>query len=231
MFDADTVALIAAAPPLDGLDLTTLPQRLTNAYASIVSARIRLRNVAGDRVALPADTVAIVTEMQRVAFTHEGLVSALPERDDRASAAFVGGAAHHICLLAERMRRTLRPTRLHVNGISPEVSATLLFLIAEASADAAEAAKSIRFEAEDQVETRLLSAIRHLAQGTLRELLDETIPAADELLVGDSPHQAVRALYYLTAWRSGTRCSPYGISLRRRPTRGNKRSVRPIRKG
>jgi hypothetical protein len=41
MFDADTVALIAAAPHLDGLDLTTLPQRLTNAYASIVAARIR----------------------------------------------------------------------------------------------------------------------------------------------------------------------------------------------
>lgn len=74
----------------------------------------------------------------------------------------------------------------------------MLFLIAEASADAAEAAKSIRFEAEDHVETRLLSAIRHLAQGTLRELLDETIPAVDELLAGDSPHQAVRALYYLT---------------------------------
>ena len=46
MFDADTVALIARAPVLEGLDLAALPQRLTDAYASIVAARIRIRRTA-----------------------------------------------------------------------------------------------------------------------------------------------------------------------------------------
>ena len=46
MFDPDTVALMAQAPPLEGLDLTRLPQDLTEVYAEIVTARIRLRELA-----------------------------------------------------------------------------------------------------------------------------------------------------------------------------------------
>jgi hypothetical protein len=45
MFDSNTVALIKSAPPLPGLDLNALPQQITEAYAAIVSARIRLRTV------------------------------------------------------------------------------------------------------------------------------------------------------------------------------------------
>jgi superfamily II DNA/RNA helicase len=198
MFDADTVALIAGASPLDGLDLAALPLRLTNAYASIVAARVRVRDIAGDAAWLPAETVRIVAEMRRLAFTHEAFVSALPERPDRAAAAFVSGAAHHICLLAERVKDTHRPTHLGVQGISPEVSAVLLFLIAEASADAAEMAKSISIAGNDQVEARLLSALQHLAHGRLRDLLNDSLPESGEVLDGERPRQAVRALYYLT---------------------------------
>ena len=43
MFDPITSALIAASPPLEGLDLDALPKRLTEAFADIVAARIRLR--------------------------------------------------------------------------------------------------------------------------------------------------------------------------------------------
>ena len=43
MFDPITAALIAASPPLEGLDLDALPKRLTEAFADIVAARIRLR--------------------------------------------------------------------------------------------------------------------------------------------------------------------------------------------
>ena len=36
MFDPITSALIAASPPLEGLDLEALPKRLTEAFADIV---------------------------------------------------------------------------------------------------------------------------------------------------------------------------------------------------
>lgn len=197
MFDADTVALISGAPALDGVNLAELPQRLTNAYASIVSARIRMREPGRDR-ALPEDIIKIVSEMKRLAFTHEAFVSVLAERENRAAAAFVAGTAHHVSLLAEKIRaETPRPSNLGLQSISPEVSATLLFLIAEASADAAEMAKSIVVQTDDVVEAALLTAIGHLANGRLRRVLDVNIPSSEQFLATDRSGQAVRALYYL----------------------------------
>ena len=144
MFDADTVALITRAPALQDLDLAALPQRLTNAYASIVAARIRIRRTPTTRPTLPDVTAQTVGAMQRLAFALEGYLSAVPEREDRAAAGFVAGTAHHVALLAEKITATQpRPTALGLAGISPEVSATLLFLIAEATADAAEMSKAI----------------------------------------------------------------------------------------
>src|ERR1700693_84140 len=98
MFDSQTVALIASAPALDGLDLAALPKELTSAYAAIVAARIRLRSVvpsADDRPRLPEDMLILVARMRRLAFTHEALVSVSPTREDRAAAGFVAAAAHH----------------------------------------------------------------------------------------------------------------------------------------
>lgn len=197
MFDAETVALISRAPPLDGIDLADLPQRLTNAYVNIVSARIRLRDPAASE-ALPEDISKIIREMKRLAFSHEAFVSVLPERDNRAAAAFVAGGAHHVSLLAEKIRdETPRASNLSFQSISPEVSASLLFLIAEASADAAEMAKSIVVQTDDLVEATLLSAINHLANGRLRQILDIPVPDSEQFLVTDRCSQAVRALYYM----------------------------------
>lgn len=197
MFDANTVALIAGAPDIAGQNLTELPQRLTEAYASIVTARIRIRD-AGPGSALPPETLALVEKMHRLAFTYEAFVSSLPERADRASAAFVAGAAHHVCLLAEMVGISgPRHSRLGIQGISPEISATLLFLVAEASADAAEMAKIINGQEEGIVESALLTAIRHLANGRLEQLLDEPLPVTIHFLDAEPTVQAVRTLYYL----------------------------------
>ena len=46
MFDPITADLIRSAPPLEGLDLKGLPRELTDAFATVVSARIRLRTGA-----------------------------------------------------------------------------------------------------------------------------------------------------------------------------------------
>lgn len=198
MFDADTIRLIGMAPALQGVDLGALPQELTNAYAAIVAARIRLQETVTEKDRLPADIVAVVSKMKRLAFTHEALVSASGDRENRSAAAFVAGAAHHITLMAQKVRDpTPRPSRLGYQSISPEISGALLFLIAEASADAAEMAKSIIVQSADPVELALLKSIDYLARGRLQKILELPIPEADEILVADPGVQAVRALYFL----------------------------------
>lgn len=197
MFDADTSALISGAPELEGLDLPSLPEQLTDAYTSIVTARVRLRELAAG-AALPADIEALATQMRRIAFTNEAFVSALPNRENRASAAFVAGAAHHVSLMAARLERTEQSqTRLTLDSIAPEVSATLLFMIAEATADSAEMAKAIVIPRDNIIEGRLLNAIVNLSKGDLINVSDLDLPSVDLLRVTDTGDRGVAGLLYL----------------------------------
>lgn len=188
---------MSRAPTLSGLNIAELPQRLTNAYATIVAARIRFRETEGASE-IPEVLAETVREMKRLAFTHEAFVSIIPERENRASAAFVAGAAHHVSLLAEKIQnREPRPSYLGFQAVSPEVSATLLFLIAESSADSAELAKSIVVPTNFTVESALLTAIKHLASGQLRQLINVQCPTAEQFLATDLSNQAVQTLYHL----------------------------------
>ena len=99
MYDPDTVALISSAPKLEGLDLGDLPRRLTEAYATIVANRVRLRQVSAAS-SFPHEVQEIVQQVRRIALTNEALVSAAPKREDRKAAAFVAASAHNLWLLA-----------------------------------------------------------------------------------------------------------------------------------
>ncbi len=100
MFDPLTVDLIARAPPLEALDLDELPRRFTNAYAEIVAARVRMRGLVEASSRTKA-LVALIDEMRRLAAAQEAFVASDPTRQTRAAAAFVAGAAHQLCLMAE----------------------------------------------------------------------------------------------------------------------------------
>jgi hypothetical protein len=175
MFDPTTAALIRAAPPLAGLDLDNLPKRLTEAFADIVSARIRLRGApAADDKAL----LAIVAELRRIAAAHEAYAALLPNRENRASAAFVAASAHQAVSLAHR--GTESTSQVEIAAVSSDICATLLFLLAEAHADAAEAAKRIVPAADAKpIERALLLAIRNLAQGRLGAIVNDDEPEVD----------------------------------------------------
>ena len=100
MFDPVTVGLIARAPPLASLDLEELPKQFTNAYAEIVAARVRLRGLVENDSR--TDVLAgLIDEMRRLAAAQEAFVVTDPARATRGAAAFVAGAAHQLCLLAE----------------------------------------------------------------------------------------------------------------------------------
>ena len=197
MFDAETVALIAQAPPLEGLDLARLPQDLTEVYAEIVAARIRLRIHASDGV-LPDTILNSIKTMRRLASAQEAFVSTLPDREERSAAAFVAASAHHVCMLADTALRAVnRASYLDIDSISPEVSAALLFLVAEASADAAETAKRIRTTDTGPIEARLLNAISDLAMGRLGAIVAGGLPSTIDLAQTEPGLAATRALYFM----------------------------------
>jgi hypothetical protein len=192
MFDPDTVALMAQAPPLEGLDLERLPQDLTEVYAEIVTARIRLRESTSDQV-LPDAVRNSIRTMRRLASAQEAFVATLSDRE----AAFVAASAHHVCMLAEAAAGNSHASYLGIDSISPEVSAALLFLIAEASADAAETAKRIRTTDSGPIEARLLRAISDLAIGRLSAIVTGGLPSTADLAQAEPGLAATRALYYM----------------------------------
>jgi superfamily II DNA/RNA helicase len=190
MYDPITSALISSSPALSGLDLGELPKRLTEAYAEIVASRISLRSPDGGT---PERLAATLSMLRRLAIAHEAYVALLPGRDNRRAAAFVAGSAHQAILLS-RLRGDIGFSRLEGYGIAAEVSASLLFLIADAHSDAAESAKKISVDPDLQggVAGQLLVAIRLLCEGRL-----DTIRRLDEPTVSseEPADRAVEVLY------------------------------------
>ncbi|MCD9507391.1 DEAD/DEAH box helicase [Photobacterium phosphoreum] len=171
MFDIDTEELIINAPDLSGLESKALPKLLTKAYAQISAARIRVGNIdefGGDTEELEG----IISEIKRLAFTNEAYVSTLRNKKDRVSAAFVAGTAHQLCYLSKlNSNLESKVTNIKSRYISSEVSAALLFLIAESPADAAEASKAIKIDTSDIVENNLLQSIKLLITGELGNII------------------------------------------------------------
>lgn len=190
MFDDPTSDLIRSAPELAGLDPDVLPKALTKAYAEIAAVRLRLRKMA-DGTSNAAELLESLRpeleRLSRIAFTQEAIASVNPEGPQRRGAAFLAATAHYVTLQARRLmsatgREDASP--LTVGGIAPEVSATLLFLAAGASPDAAEMALQIELvDSLPPVERRLLQDIKRLASGDLDALLADSIvpepPSAD----------------------------------------------------
>lgn len=189
MFDDPTSELIRSAPELPGLDPNSLPKALTKAYAEIVAVRLRLRKMA-DGTSNAADLLETLRpeleRLRKIAFTQEAIASVNPEGSQRRGAAFLAATSHYVALQAQRLvspadQYDLSP--LTVGGIAPQVSATLLFLAAGASPDAAEMSRQIQLsDGMPQVERRLLQDIKRLANGDLDALLaDSTAPEPPSL--------------------------------------------------
>ena len=206
MFDPSTEELIRNAPTLDGLDNNQLSKEFTRIYTTIVAARMRLRDLASQadqagesRIETFEDIAKEMKFLRELASTQEALISVSPSRDDRRSAAFVAGTAHYVLLQAERILGDKQVSRLDMDYVSPEVSATVLFMIAGASADAAEMAREIEEGPSQQNRHRalLLTAIRQFAIGDLGNILPQS-----EFISADSDgrpsiERAIDALYHL----------------------------------
>jgi DEAD/DEAH box helicase/Helicase conserved C-terminal domain len=174
MFDAPTAQLIASAPALDGLDLTSLPKDLTKAYSTIVSLRMRLRHANADSPSA-GEIEDILGRLERLGYAQEAFAAIAPDRANRASAAYVAATAHQLRFSAQRLQDPKeRTTQITLAAIGPEIAATIMFLIADRVADAAQMSRSIRFEGSETIEEQLRRAIVDLAQGNLNGIRSNT---------------------------------------------------------
>lgn len=195
MYDADTVELIRSTPLLDGLDRGRLPEELSKAFAQIAAARFRLREGGIDD---DQEIVELIAEMQRLAITNEVLVAVTPERDDRVAAAFVAGSAHHLCFNAKRIgaEDERNSTYIDANCISSNIAAMLLFLVAEATADASEIASRLSMEGHHRIERALIEALQLLAKGELIAITSANLPPKNATAEETAADLAALALYY-----------------------------------
>ncbi len=195
MFDPQTTVLIRHAPELADLDRQRLPEDFTKAFSAIVSFRL---HISGGGATLPGDLRQQLDRFRRLAATFEAMVTLLPERPDRRSAAFVAAQAHHLLYLAREAERPGRNRHLPLreDAIAPEVSSLLLFLIANQPSDAMEMARELTKLRERNVTASgiLLDALCALAFGRLREISHLSGIELPEW-PRDSCDAAVQALY------------------------------------
>lgn len=194
MYDQTTAGLIRSTPPLDGLDRQSLPDYFSRCYAAIVAHRVRLRAEEEP----PEELSQARAFAQKLARTNEALVSLSPSRSDRRSAAFVAATAYQLVHQIDHLSGSGNSrASLTETGITADVSSMLLFLVAEASADATEVAQRLRLP-DAGLERELARTLVELASGQLETTMERPLLSADEA-VRTAPHLAAAdALYYLT---------------------------------
>lgn len=194
MFDPLTARFLQSAPPIEGLDPASLPARLTQQYAELVSRR--LRGASAESAAEPEPNA---WSLARIADTYEIVTSLRHDADTRRASAFVAATAHQIMA---REAVAIEPQRGQAafdrDQVDPTISAALLFLAAEQYADAHEAARAIEPSAGEPayVTAILAEHIRDLTRGSLQPILERAGRwRRDGIIRGNLADRAVTALY------------------------------------
>ena len=186
MFDLRSRLLLRDAPELIDLDPKTLDELLTAAHVELATARISAQNEA-------EPSAEIFTRVRRLASTFEAYVALDLRPEQMRAAAFVAGTAHQILALL-RNTRPDQPTLLSSDAVDSTISATVLFLIADRAADAAEVAT--RLSARDEpraIRRALILSIRDFATGRLEDLSYRRL-LMNAAMVGESREQATDLL-------------------------------------
>lgn len=169
MFDSSSRALLRQAPDLPGLDPQTLDELLTAAHIELATVRLMSRESESRA------SNEVIDRVRRLALTFEAYVALKLRPEQTHAAAFVAASAHQIL---SRLREAAldRPTVVSSDAIGSSVSATLLFLIANRAADAAEAAGQLRAKGEHRAVRRsLIMSLRELAMGDLSSLTERNL--------------------------------------------------------
>lgn len=136
MFDQESAELLRGAPATPTIDPATLPRILTEAYSEIVTIRLRSNE---------QNLNEPILRLIEIGNTYESAAALLEDDALRKSAAFVAGSAYQILaksLTLENGQEDESFTRDHVDG---QISAALLFFLAEQYPDAKEAISQVKF--------------------------------------------------------------------------------------
>jgi ATP-dependent RNA helicase HelY len=187
MYNSITATAIMTSPHLEELNVERLPQKLTEAYARITSARVSVPQTQ-DRAILEK----ILDEISRLGYTYLALVNFTPNPEIQRSAAFVAGSAFE---LIATYSGEVTAGKFTTSSICQTCSAALLFMIADAASDAAEIIKYLpATDDKGSLEDCLRFAIQCLAFGDIAAVTEmPTINYGDELT--DINERAVATLY------------------------------------
>ena len=136
MFDESSRRLIRSAPDLPGLGAEVLDELLTEAHVELATIRLEILGEDASRRSILLDKV------RRLAATFEAYVALELQSARTQAAAFVAASAHQIIARAAHPGAE-GPTLLSSDAVSSAIASTLLFLIADRAADAAEAASNL----------------------------------------------------------------------------------------
>ncbi|WP_370161004.1 DEAD/DEAH box helicase [Limimaricola soesokkakensis] len=186
MFDQSSRRLLREAPGLPGLDPAVIDELLTEAQVVLATARVEAQD--------ESDVDGIIDRVRRLAATFEAYVALGLRPDQTRAAAFVAASAHQI--VAQRLtRRADRPTLLSSDAVDAALSSTLLFLIAERTADAAEMAMRLKAKGEaSAVRRSVILSVREFARSELDKVVERDL-YADRVLENDSRETATDLLY------------------------------------
>ncbi|AJE45654.1 DEAD/DEAH box helicase [Celeribacter indicus] len=185
MFDESSRRLLRSAPNLKGLDAETLDQLLTEAHVVLATVRGRIGGV---------DDEATLERIRRLAATFEAYVALGIRPDQRRAAAFVAASAHQIVAQAARSRRE-GPSLVSSDAIDSSISSILLFLLAERTADAHEAAARLRAQGEARAARRtLILSIREFARSELATVVERDLEK--DRIPNDESREAAADLLY-----------------------------------
>lgn len=180
MFDPVTEEIIKSSRALPGLDPNDIAKELTAVHVEIAAARLSLLSpLSEERTSLSA----LLTRLGRLADTYEAQVVLDLNPQNRRAMAFVAASARQAMIQAARLLNDTSSDRsIDENAVGPDISSALLFLIAERSSDAYEAARVIRTNPLDpRFSSALAKAIQNYAQGKLSLIIQENASASFEI--------------------------------------------------
>lgn len=167
MFDPVTRHFLSQAPSLPGLQADTLADEFTTTYVEIAAARLAL---AQSDSAPVEHLVALSDRMARLANTFESQVILGVAKERTRAAAFVAASARQVVFQIAKLTTTESLTRVDEDAVSADIAASLLFLIAERTADSYEASRFIDAKGMRGLHGQIAIAISNLARGQLERI-------------------------------------------------------------
>lgn len=173
MFDPQTASTITAAPRLSRVDSERLPSRITDAYVrvAVTSSLLGANEDENDD---------LFEDLRSIAAAQEAMALSLEPGDERSAAAFVAASAYRVITEHDSGGSKSKVDRLTPNGVSTRLASMLLFLAADASADANEVANDLEIDPSDDY-AGLLTTLRDLGAGSLRGRREPTVRWPDQI--------------------------------------------------